>query len=144
MLLHSEFVEGSDVHRLAFVFKAFDLIDDIVGTDKGVHDDAADDNLEHAVSDGLLFELSLPVESFHLDFLEDSGSEFVEVGLWSPWLDLEDNEGLGNGGRLLSLLGGVSLGCECFLGLLLWTQLKVSSELRTEDLACQPSGPSLS
>ena len=122
--MRSEFVEGSDVYRLAVIFECLDRLDEVVSAYEVVHDRAADNNLEHAVSDWLLLELSLPLESFHLDFIEDFGTEGVEVGLWSPWLDLEDNEGLGDwlGLALLSCSG---LGCSSCGGSGLWSKSKV-------------------
>ena len=107
--MRSEFVEGSDVYRLAIVFESLDLLDDVVSAYEVVDDRAAYNNLEHAVGDGLLFKLSLPRESLHLDVLEDSGSELVEVNLWSPWLNFEDNEGLSDWLGLCSLLCGLCL-----------------------------------
>lgn len=109
---------------MAIIFESLDLLDEVVGAYEVVDDRAADNNLEHAVSDWLLLELSLPLESLHLDLLEDLGTKGVEVGLWSPGLDLEDNEGLGDwlGLALLSSSGLLckSLGCG-----LLWSNQKL-------------------
>lgn len=124
----SQLVEGSDVYRLAEIFESLDLLDEVISADEVIDDRAADNNLEHAVSDWLLLELSLPLESLHLDLSEDLCTKGVEVGLWSPWLDLEDNEGLSNWLRLSCLLGSCLLGLVV-KGLLggrdLWTKSKV-------------------
>ena len=109
---------------MAIIFEGLDLLDEVVGAYEVVDDRAADDNLEHAVSDWLLLELSLPLESLHLDLLEDLGTEGVEVGLWSPWFDLEDNEGLGDWLRL-ALFGSSGLLCKSLGSGLLWSKSKV-------------------
>ena len=102
----SELVEGDDVNRLHLVFKLLDLLLDQVSGDLIVLDGGADDDLEDAVGDGLLLPLGLPHETVHLD-TEDFVSEDLEVGILTPWLDLPNNERLGNGSGLLLLVFGL-------------------------------------
>ena len=111
LLIESEFVESDDVDRLDFVFKLLDLLLNKIRRDLVIFDCGSDLDLEDSVGDGLLFPLSLPEETVHLNS-ENLLRECLEVGLLAPWLHLPNDERLGNGCSLL-LLG------LCFLLLLL-------------------------
>ena len=111
LLIESEFVESDDVDRLHFVFKLLDLFLNKIRRDLIILDCGTDLDLEDSVGDGLLLPLSLPEETVHFNS-EDLLCKCLEVGIFTPWLDLPDDKRLGNRCSLLLL----SL---CFLGLLL-------------------------
>jgi len=87
----------------------FDLFGNVISGDLGILDGGTDDDLEDTVSDGLLLELGLPDETVHLDVLHDVLCDLIEISVSIVRLDLPDDEGLGDGSGLLSLLGGISL-----------------------------------
>lgn len=107
----SDLVEGEDVDGLYFVFEGLDLLLEVVSGDFLVLNDATNDDLLDSVGNGELLVLGLPEETVHLD-ANDLLGELVEVGLGVVGLNLEDDEGLGDG------LGLVSLGLVGLLSLL--------------------------
>ena len=118
----SEFVEGDDVDRLDFIFKLFDLLLDKVCRNFIIFHSGSDLNLEDTVCDGLLLPFGLPEETIHFN-AKDLVSKYLKISVFSPWLNLPDNQGFGDWGSLLLLClgffgfllqccgrGGVSLG----------------------------------
>ena len=105
---YSELIEGDNVDRLHVVLKFFNLLLHDVSGHFIIFDCRTNYDLENTVGDGLLLPFSLPVKTVHLD-AENPICEGLKIGVLTPWLDLPDDEGLGDGGRLLALLGCSSL-----------------------------------
>ena len=105
-LSHSELVEGKDIHGLDLILESLDKLGNGIGGDLVILDGGSDDDLEDTVGDWLLLPLGLPVKTVHLNS-NDLVGESLEVGVLTPWLDLPNNERLGNGSGLLLLVFGL-------------------------------------
>jgi len=113
--MKSELVESGDVDGLDVVLKGFDLLDEVIGGDLNILNDATDQDLEHAVGNGLLLPPSLPLETVLLDGNDQLG-ELIKVSVLTPRLNFEDDKGLGNDEGLLGLLCGDGLSEDIVLG----------------------------
>ena len=91
------------------IIHLFDLFGNFVGGDLGILDGGTNEDLKDTVSNGLLLELGLPDETIHLNVLEDFLRDLVEISIGVIRLDLPDDERLGNGRGLLTLLRSISL-----------------------------------
>merc|ERR1719362_574442 len=105
----SALVESNDINRLDIILEGFHRLLDKISGDLIIFDGGTNLNLEDTVSDGLLLPLGLPEKTVHLD-AEDLVGKSLKVSLLTPWLDIPNDERLGNrGGLLLLRLGLLSL-----------------------------------
>ena len=82
---------------------------EVIRGDLVIFNDAPDAEFFDSVSNGFQLVLSLPEHAILLH-LEDLNGKKVEVSLFTPWLNVEDNGRLGDDDSLL--LGGVVLGSD--------------------------------
>ena len=106
VLLHSDDVGG--LHLLP----RLDFFEEVLGGDLVVLDDAGELQFIDSEGHGQQLDLLAPGEPVDLQ-REDLLGEHVQVGLLVEDLDVEDQDGLGHGLRLLRLLGRLGVAVRC-------------------------------
>lgn len=113
----SDLVECLDLDGLYLVLEVFDSLYNVVDGDLLVLQRETDNELENTKSDRLLLILSLPIETFLGNILENVLSELVQICCVVQWFDLQENKRHCNDDLLFLFLGGFFLGLlGSFLG----------------------------